>query len=301
MPVLLGEVLDLLAPSPGGRFVDGTLGAGGHAEALLHRILPGGRLLGIDRDPEALAAARPRLAAFGDAAVLVRADFRDIERVAREHGFGDVDGVLLDVGVSSMQLDAPGRGFSFRREEVLDMRMSPDLDVSAEDLVNGLPEKELADLIWQGADERHSRRIARAIVTERRRRRIRTTTELADLVARAIPGRRGRLHPATRTFQALRVAVNSEFEALEDGLRGAAALLRPGGRFAVLTFHSHESRRVKTFFRDEERAGRLRRLTRHAVTASDAERRANPRSRSAELRAALRPEGPDEDAVGGVS
>jgi 16S rRNA (cytosine1402-N4)-methyltransferase len=282
------EALEALDPAPGKLMADLTIGPGAHAEAIMMRILPGGRLFAMDRDPQALALARERLSRFGEAVSFAEGDFAEIEAHASRAGFQGFDGILMDLGASSLQLDSPERGFSFRQAGPLDMRMSPSLQVTAEDLVNGLSEKDLADLLYSQADERHSRRIARRIVMARRVRRIRTTLELADIVSQAVPGRRGRIHPATRTFQALRVAVNDEIGSLERGLRAASRCLRRRGRLAVISFQSKESRCVKLFFRDEERQGRMRRLKKHAIVAGDAEIAANPRARSAELRIAER-------------
>src|SRR5689334_19111996 len=252
-PVLLNEVIAGLALHSGGRYIDGTLGGGGHAAAVLEASAPDGRLLGIDADPAALAAAGARLAAFGERAVLAHGNFRDIGRLAREQGFAQIDGLLLDLGVSSHQLDTPERGFSFTADAPLDMRLDPTGGPTAADLVNDTPEGELADLIFRYGEERGSRRIARFIAEARRKRPIATTGELADLVARALggrpfgkaQGRHGKIHPATRTFQALRIAVNHELESLELALPQAVELLAPGGRIAVISFHSLEDRIVK--------------------------------------------------------
>jgi 16S rRNA (cytosine1402-N4)-methyltransferase len=286
--VLPAEVLAQLAPRQGGRYIDGTLGGGGHAVALLEASAPDGRLLGLDVDPAALVAAGERLAPFGGRATLARGNFRHLAQLAREHGFGVVDGVLLDLGVSSYQLDTPERGFSFQTEAPLDMRLDPQGEVTAADLVNELPEQELADLIYRFGEERGSRRIARLVVEARRRARIETTGELAGIVARALGGRHGKIHPATRTFQALRIAVNGELESLELALPQMVELLAAGGRVAVISFHSLEDRIVKLFFRAEAEAGRLRILTKKPLEATEDEARANPRSRSAKLRAAER-------------
>jgi 16S rRNA (cytosine1402-N4)-methyltransferase len=291
VPVLLAEVLAGLAPRSGGVYVDGTVGGGGHAAAILEASAPDGRLLGIDADPAALAAATARLASFGARATLIHGNFRDLGRLARAHGFDPIDGLLLDLGVSSHQLDTPGRGFSFAVDAPLDMRLDPTGGDTAADLVNETPEDELADLIYRYGEERGSRRIARLIAEARRRRPIATTSELAELVARALGGRRGKIHPATRTFQALRIAVNRELESLERALPQAIDLLAPGGRVAVISFHSLEDRIVKLFFRAEsgyggERPARLQIITKKPIEATEAEARANPRSRSAKLRVA---------------
>jgi len=292
VPVLLGEVLAGLAPRAGGRFVDGTLGGGGHAAAVLEASAPDGRLLGIDADPAALAAARARLAAFGERVRLAHGNFRDLGRLAHEYGFDSVDGVLLDIGVSSHQLDTPERGFSFTADARLDMRLDPTSGETAADLVNDTPEGELADLIYRYGEERGSRRVARFIAEARRKRPIETTGELAELVARALGGRHGKIHPATRTFQALRIATNRELESLETTLPQAVELLAEGGRLAIISFHSLEDRIVKLFFRAESGYGgsqqpaRLQIITKKPIEASEQEARANPRSRSAKLRVA---------------
>jgi 16S rRNA (cytosine1402-N4)-methyltransferase len=294
VPVLLNEVLAGLTPRDGGCYVDGTLGGGGHAAAVLEASAPGGRLLGIDADPAALAAAGARLARFGERATLAHGNFRDIGPLARAQGFDQIDGLLLDLGVSSHQIDTPERGFSFAADAPLDMRLDPTGGVTAADVVNSTPESELADLIFRYGEERGSRRIARFIAEARRKQPIDTTIELAELVARALGGRHGKIHPATRTFQALRIAVNHELESLEAVLPQAVELLAPGGRMAIISFHSLEDRIVKLFFRAEsgyggsEQPARLQIITKKPIEASEQEARANPRSRSAKLRIAER-------------
>ena len=298
-PVLLEEVLQYLAVAPGGRYIDATVGAGGHAAAILEASAPDGRLLGLDADPEAVSLSRKRLAQWGDRCVLAVANFRHLARVAAEHGFGEVDGVLLDLGVSSVQLASPKRGFSFQSEGPLDMRFDPRQGPSAADLVNRLSEEELAEVLWRYGEERAARRIARAIVA---RRPITCTRELAELVAEVVP-RTGKIHPATRTFQALRIAVNDELAALTEALPQAVQVCRPGGRVVVISFHSLEDRLVKRFFLREARdclcppelpvcqcghKATLRVLTAKPVRPRPEEVRANPRSRSARLRAAER-------------
>jgi 16S rRNA (cytosine1402-N4)-methyltransferase len=281
--VLLDETLELLAVRPGGLWVDGTVGLGGHARALLRASAPDGRLLGLDRDAETLERARGVLDEYGPRVRLEAGDFREIpERLGRERA----DGVLLDLGVSSVQLDEAERGFSFQSDGPLDMRMDRREEETAADVVNRRPEKELADLIYAYGEERRSRRIARAIVRTRERAPIRTTAELADIVRRATPGggRGGRLHPATRTFQALRIHVNRELEGLGPALERIVGCLVPEGRLAVIAFHSLEDRTVKTTFRELSRRGH-RLLTKKPVRPSEAEVRKNPRSRSARLRA----------------
>lgn len=292
-PVLRAEVLALLQPRPGGRYLDATVGLGGHAEAILQATEPTGTLLGIDRDGEALALAAERLAPFGPRVTLRQGRHEAVaELVGAEEGF---DGILFDLGASSLQLDSAARGFSFSREGPLDMRMDQSGGDTAADLVNRLSERELADLIFRWGEERWSRRIARAIEEARRQAPIRTTTALADIVARAIP--RGawprHIHPATRTFQALRIAVNDELTGLGPALEEAVTLLRPGGRVAVISFHSLEDRIVKQTWRQLAASGQGRILTKRPVTPGDAEIAVNPRARSAKLRALERaPEAP---------
>lgn len=300
-PVLLRETLAYLDPQPGGLFIDGTLGAGGHAAAILEHTAPSGRLLGFDRDPAALEFATRRLAPFGERFTPVGRSYADMDLIAVEHDIAAVDGILLDLGLSSRQLEDAQRGFSFLKEGPLDMRFDPRQGETAADLINSLNAEELADIFWRYGEETHSRRIARLIVAHRP---IRTTTELAGLIENEI-GRRGRpgRHPATRVFQALRIAVNGELDEVERGLRAAAGLLRPGGRLAVISFHSLEDRLVKNFFRDAARAcvcppeqpvctcgarPELKLVTRKAIQATADEIAANPRSRSARLRVAAK-------------
>jgi 16S rRNA (cytosine1402-N4)-methyltransferase len=287
VPVLLAETLELLAVRPGGLWVDGTVGLGGHAEAVLRASAPDGRLVGLDRDGETLARARERLAAFGGRARLEQGDHREIpERLGGEKA----DGILLDLGISSVQLDDPQRGFSFQAEGPLDMRMDRSRGETAADLVNRLRERELADLIYAYGEEPASRRIARAIAEARERQPITTTSELADVVRRAAGrSRRPGLHPATRTFQALRIRVNRELEGLGEALERTAECLRPGGRLAVISFHSLEDRAAKEAFRALAARG-FRPLTRKPVRPGEAEVRVNPRARSARLRALVREE-----------
>jgi 16S rRNA (cytosine1402-N4)-methyltransferase len=284
LPVLLAEALEALAVRPGGLHVDGTVGLGGHAFEVLQRSSPGGRLLGCDRDPEALALCAERLAPFGERARLVQADFRELPRLL---GDEHPDGILLDLGVSSLQFDEAERGFSFRADGPLDMRMDPAFGPSAADLVNRLPEHELADIIFKFGEEPGSRRIARSIVEARRRSRIRTTLELAAVVRGAVRHSRPGLDPATRTFQALRIAVNRELEGLEDAVVALAHTLAPGGRLAVISFHSLEDREVKHASRRLAGEG-FEVLTRKPLQAGPAELRDNPRARSAKLRALSR-------------
>lgn len=302
-PVLPRETISLLDPKPGGVFIDATLGGGGHAAQILDKTSPDGILIGIDRDPEAISYARERLAPFGDRARIHEANYRDIRSIAQAEGREQVDGILFDLGVSSHELES-GRGFSFQRDEPLDMRMSPTQDtLTAEDIVNAYDESELADLIHEFGEERYARRVARAIVDRRKHGAIRTTGELVDVIQRAIGGRyRGqRIHCATRTFQALRIAVNDELGAVEMGLAGAAELVKPGGRICAISFHSLEDRIVKLTFRrlsgkcecPPERPEcicgarvMVRIITKRPIIADYDEIRENPRSRSAKLRCA---------------
>jgi 16S rRNA (cytosine1402-N4)-methyltransferase len=284
-PVLLAETLALLDPSRGGLFVDCTVGLGGHARAALEA--GASRLIGLDRDPAALRIAREALAPWGDRVELVHSDYRDLRAVLAARSIDAVDGALADLGVSSMQFDAAGRGFSFRRDEPLDMRMDQTQGPTAADLLADAGEEDLANVIYEYGEERFSRRIARRIVEARRTSAIATTGQLADVVRRAVP-RKGyqRIDPATRTFQALRIWVNRELEGLDAFLVDTSGLLRAGARLAVITFHSLEDRIVKHVFRAlATGGGALRVLTRKPVVAADDELARNPRARSAKLRA----------------
>lgn len=286
-PVLYEETLAALSPHPGGKYVDGTVGAGGHAKGILERSAPDGRLLGIDHDDQALALAQDSLAGFGARVTLIRGNMADVVTIVRQAGLDPVDGILLDVGVSSMQLAAAERGFSFLHDGPLDMRMDRRSTTTAASLVNELEEEELADLLFELGEERQSRRIAKAVVSARP---LRTTAELANVVAGVVP-RRGRIHPATRTFQALRIATNDELGALSRGLEGALQVLAEGGRLAVISFHSLEDRLVKRLFQQASARPKgsssippLSLVTRHPIQPSRAEQLRNPRSRSAKLR-----------------
>jgi len=289
LPVMTAEVLQQLRPERGGLFVDCTVGLGGHARALLE----GGatRLIGLDRDLDALERARETLAPWSDRVDLVHADYRSLVEVLDQYHAGQVDGTLADLGASSLQFDAPGRGFSFQRDEPLDMRMDRSGGDTAADVVARSSERELADAIFAYGEERFSRRIARAIVLARAQSPVDTTGRLAAIVRRAIP-RRGprRIDPATRTFQALRIWVNGELEGLDRFIEAAARRLRAGARLAVLTFHSLEDRIVKHTLRglDRGREAVIKVLTKKPLVASEEEVRRNPRARSAKLRAAER-------------
>jgi 16S rRNA (cytosine1402-N4)-methyltransferase len=289
-----------LQPRRAGLYADGTVGAGGHAWGILQASGPDGRLLGMDVDPQALAIAGERLAAYGSRAILVRAAYTELQAQLKSLGWEKVDGILLDLGVSSMQLDTAGRGFSFLKEAPLDMRFDPDNAVRADDLVNRWPEKELADVIYRFGEERRARQVARAIV---KARPIWTTRQLAEVIAGATRSGRPGIHPATRTFQALRIAVNRELESLEAVLPQAIAALAPGGRLAVIAFHSLEDRIVKQYFHQESRdclcppkqpvctcghRATIREITRRPVRPQETEVQQNPRARSARLRVAER-------------
>ena len=310
VPVLVDEVRSLLQPERGGTYVDCTVGLAGHARMLLDSGAT--RLIGIDRDTDALALARTALEDFGDRVTLVHADYREIAAVLDAQRVTEVAGILADFGVSSMQLDTEGRGFSFRRDEPLDMRMDRSKGETAADLIDRVDEAELADVIYQFGEERRSRQVARAIVTARQQSRIETTARLAEIVRRAVAARGWqRIDPATRTFQALRIWVNGELDGLDSFIGRAAARLQVDGRIALIAFHSLEDRVVKHTFRAlsreasreewppppslAERAAAgpagavlLKVLTKHPVIATDAEAAANPRARSAKLRAAMR-------------
>ncbi len=299
LPVLLHEVLEWLQPVTRGCYIDATLGLGGHAAAILRASAPDGRLLGLDADPQALAIAGRTLAEFGSRVVLAQGRHTELANLARAHGFGAAQGVLFDLGVSSLQLDDAARGFSFREDGPLDMRMGPDGALTADEIVNTWPEGELSRILFEYGEERFARRVARAICAARP---LHGTRALADLVARAVPTVQ-RIHPATRTFQALRIAVNDELGSLMAALPQAAALLAPGGRLVTIAFHSLEDRIAKQYLAREARDcicppglpacvcghhATLAPLTRKPVRPGEQEIAANPRSRSARLRAAAR-------------
>ena len=300
-PVMVEEVLHFLAPRPDGVYVDGTVGAGGHAEAILRTV--GGRctVIGVDRDPDALSRARHNLHPFRGAVKLVRGDFSDLAWIVSSHDVERVDGILLDLGMSSMQVDTAQRGFSFRTDGPLDMRMDPSQKLTAADVVNSYAEADLAQILRTYGEERHAGRIARAIVASRRSGALRRTGELTQIIERAYPAGPRRQHPARRTFQALRIEVNGELRALEEVLRAAPDVLAVGGRIVVISYHSLEDRRTKRIFASFAGRGRplpglgappatgvLAELTPNAVLPSPAEAERNPRASSARLRAAVR-------------
>jgi 16S rRNA (cytosine1402-N4)-methyltransferase len=300
LPVLLEETVRALAVQPGGRYLDCTLGDGGHAQAILERSSPGGELLGIDADPRAIAIAGRRLREYSRQTLLVNENFADLETICMRYDFHPVHGILFDLGLSSGQLSDESRGFSFQHDGPLDMRLGPDQEITAADIVNRSSEAELTDIIRSYGEEAHSRQIARHIVRERP---VATALKLAKIVEQAVGGRKGKLHPATKTFQALRIAVNQELKHLESALGQAVKLLGFGGRLVVISYHSLEDRIVKQFMSRESKdcicpagtptcicghSASLKLVSRRVITPSPEEVASNPRSRSAKLRVAER-------------
>lgn len=300
IPVMLEACMRLMDPQPGGKYADGTLGAGGHSEAILKASSPDGKLISFDLDPVAITIARERLEPYGERVRIVQDSYVNLGRYAEENS---LDGFMVDLGVSSMQLDWQDRGFSFLQDGPLDMRFSPEQPLTAADLVNQLPEEELARILWLYGEERKSRQIAAMICAERERNKIVTTAQLRDVIVSAAGNSREKIHPATRSFQAIRIAVNGELDAVEAVLPAAVKALKPGGRLLVISFHSLEDRIVKNYFKTESKdclcpleqpvctcghKAVLRELTRHPVTADDEEIKLNPRARSAKLRAAVK-------------
>ena len=288
VPVLLNETIDLLNLKPGAIVLDGTVGAGGHAKEIARCIGPAGTLICLDQDSDALARASSRLSTCAAKTHLLHTNFRNIPSALDSLSIAAVDAIVLDVGISSMHLESSGRGFTFQRDEPLLMTMAHPIHEgieTARDIVNRAREEDLADIIWKYGEERFSRRIARAIVTARKRTPITTSKQLADIIVKAMP-RRGKRHPATRTFQALRIVVNDELGALTEGLSGGIARLRAGGRIAVISFHSLEDRIVKNIFRDAAKEGIVKIITKKPIVPTRAEAKENPRSRSAKLRVA---------------
>jgi len=296
--VLYHEIINLISPKNSGRYIDATVGAGGHAWGILNASGPKGQLLGLDLDPQALSLAAIRLAEFPGRFSLIQASYTTLRTQMQKLGWDSVQGIVLDLGVSSMQLDTPERGFSFLKDGPLDMRFSPSQPTTAADLVNQLPERDLADLIWQFGEDRNSRRIARVIV---QKRPFSTTRELAEALEKTGGRSKDRLHPATRTFQALRIAVNQELQSVSDVLPLAVDALAPGGRLAVIAFHSLEDRLVKQYFRKESRdcicppeqpvctcghKASIIEITRRPISPAESEMQSNSRARSAHLRVA---------------
>ena len=291
IPVMLEEFMEFLNPKENDVMVDGTLGLGGHAEAILKRIGPRGRLVGIDKDQRSLDTAKERLRPYVEQTYFVQGDFRDLDTILSELGITKVNGILLDLGISSAHLGDPQRGFSFQAQGPLDMRMDQSNPVSAFELVNSLPEKELAVILRDYGEERWHNRIARTIVRQRAMRPIETTADLREVVLKAVPSPRGRgerIHPATRTFQAVRIAVNRELESIAVVLKKCVDLLAPGGRIAVIAFHSLEDRIVKQQFRDWARDGKVKLVVKKPLRPGEKECQENPRARSARLRIAER-------------
>ena len=302
-PVLIQESMGLLKPTSGERYLDGTLGGGGHAEQILLRSSPDGRVLGLDWDDDAVRAARQRLSGFGDRLTVLQANFHQAKIILTDMNWGQVDGVILDLGVSSHQFDAAERGFSFQSSAPLDMRMDRRQRLTAREIVNTFPEAEIARIITEYGEEPRARRIAAMITAERQDRAIETTTDLARIIGR-VKGKRSRAHhPATQTFQALRIAVNRELDNLKEFLEHGYEILHPGGRMVIISFHSLEDRLVKTAFRKWSQkclcppramkcecgwSQKVQRLTRKPIIASAEEVRANPRARAAKLRAVVR-------------
>jgi len=299
-PVMIPEIIQALKAHPGGRYIDGTLGEGGHSKSILNAIEPGGQVLGLDADAEAITVATERLMEHEDAFLAINANFRDIRATALRYEFVPVHGVLFDLGVSSLQLDRESRGFSFRRSDPLDMRFSFEQQLTAADIVNQYAESELADLIFHLGEDRAARRIAKAIVHNRP---VNTSLELAELIEKVSPRRGKRMHPATRTFQAIRIAVNDELSALETSLEQAVSLLGQGGRLAVISYHSLEDRIVKNFIRKQasdcicppgtpickcNHLATLKMVSRRPLTPTESEIETNRRARSAKLRVAER-------------
>jgi 16S rRNA (cytosine1402-N4)-methyltransferase len=285
---MLQEVLRSLNLKPGDTVVDATLGGGGHAREILKAISPGGRLIGIDADETALEKAAESLKGFDGSFTLIRGNFREVEAIMSREGTAHVDGALFDLGVSSYQLESPARGFSMMHESRLDMRMDTAAGITAYDVVNRYSERDLSALIQKFGEERFHRRIANAIVYERAKRKIETTHDLVRVIHKAVGSRyrKSKIDPATRTFQAIRIAVNDELGALEEGLRRVIPLLNPEARIAVISFHSLEDRIVKHLFREYSKNGILKIITKKPALASEEEVRSNPRSRSAKLRVA---------------
>jgi len=299
-PVMIPEIIQALKAHPGARYIDGTLGEGGHSKSILNAIEPGGQVLGLDADAEAITVATERLMEHEDAFLAINANFRDIRATALRYEFVPVHGVLFDLGVSSLQLDRESRGFSFRRSDPLDMRFSFEQQLTAADIVNQYAESELADLIFHLGEDRAARRIAKAIVHNRP---VNTSLELAELIEKVSPRRGKRMHPATRTFQAIRIAVNDELSALETSLEQAVSLLGQGGRLAVISYHSLEDRIVKNFIRKQasdcicppgtpickcNHLATLKMVSRRPLTPTESEIETNRRARSAKLRVAER-------------
>ena len=286
LPVMGREMLEIISPFEGGVYVDATVGLGGHSEMLLSKIGQGGKIVGIDRDDNALARTAERL--HDSRLILQKGSFSDMESILHSQGIDVADGVLLDLGVSMMQLKDPGRGFSFNSNERLDMRMDSSQELSAWDVVNGYSERELVRILKEYGEEFRAVKIVRSIVHDRNKKRIDTCKELAEIISKAV-GRTGKVHPATKTFQALRIEVNKELDELKNGLDASLRVLRSGGRLCVISYHSLEDRVVKHFIKDNAKAGIVKQLLKKPLVPAIDEIRANPSSRSAKLRGAEKP------------
>lgn len=292
IPVMLDEIIDHLNLSPGKTIVDATMGTGGHSKSIIEKIMPGGRVIGIDRDQESLAIAKERLTKYGNACQFIYGNFCDIDNILERLKLKRIDGILFDLGISSFQLEDANRGFSFQQEGPLDMRLDRDSYISAYDLVNNLNEEEISSLLWNFGQERWHNRIAHLLVEERKRQPIATTVQLANIVMRAMPKRyryrHYRIHPATRTFLGIRIAVNRELETLETAINKAIEFLHKQGRICVISFHSLEDRIVKLSFRKSAQEGKIKIITPKPQTTTLTEIETNPSSRSAKLRVAQR-------------
>jgi len=290
IPVMRKEVMEYLGLAPGKVIVDATIGTAGHSLGIAERIMPGGRLIGIDRDKESLTVAAERLGESSESCEFIHGNFSNIDSILKNLGINGVDGILFDLGISSFQLDNPQRGFSFQEEGPLDMRLDRNSYISAYDLINNLNEHEISHLLWLFGQERWHNRIAHSLIQERQKHPIATTAQLSDIVIRSVPAsyRHYRIHPATRTFQAVRIAVNRELEALELALEKAVTVLKKHGRICVISFHSLEDRIVKLSFRKAAAAGMVSIVTPKPRSPSDSEVHQNPASRSAKLRVAQR-------------
>jgi len=288
IPVLKKEVLEFLNPKHNENFIDCTVGEGGHTEAILEKIGPAGKVLGIDLDQEQIKNCRENVKS--ERLILKNDSYANLLKIAEENRFGAVSGILADLGMSSVQLEKSKKGFSFQEDQPLDMRYSTESELTAEEIVNEWPEEKIEEILREYGEEKFSKKIARNIVSQRKQSRIKTTFELAEIIKDATPPIywRGRIHYATRTFQALRIAVNGELDNLEKVLPQIVSILEPGGRIAIISFHSLEDRIVKNFLRDKQKEGIIKILTKSPVTAGPEELRSNPRSRSAKLRAAVK-------------
>jgi len=286
IPVMCNEVLEFLNPGPGSIIVDATIGCGGHARPILEKVRPNGQLIGIDQDQQAIESTKENLKEFSDSLFLLNGNFKDLAKILKTLKIEKIDGILFDLGVSSIQLDTPDRGFSIRHDAPLDMRMDGKNKISAFDLVNNLPFEELSRILKEYGEERFHARIAKTIVEQRKKRLITTTRELSDLVVRAqAPHKFYKIHPATRAFQAFRIAVNNEINSFEVALKECVRFLKPGSRICVLSYHSLEDRIAKNTFRNLEKEGQVKRLTKKPMRPFQAELAQNPRARSAKLRA----------------